>query len=305
MTTTSTPSSVGTEMQSLPNTSEHEQRVPRRLSVTDANALVKFNELLAQFRDHRLVIFLDYDGTLTPIVNDPALALLSPATKDTLEKLRTKFTTGVISGRSLRKIQKFVGIPQLHYAGSHGFDIEGPDGTSIKNQVAEKFLPDVNALRDELKEQIKHIPGAEVEDNVFSISLHYRNVDPGLKTQISSLAHSVRDRYPLIRMNEGKMVYEYKPKMDWNKGKALLWLLQALGLDKQDNVFTIYIGDDTTDEDAFRLFQAPSKCKGVGIIVAEESLSTDASFTLRDTVEVRELLNRLVDHASNTPNTTS
>jgi trehalose 6-phosphate phosphatase len=120
------------------------------------------------------VVFLDYDGTLTPIVNDPALALLSPAMKDTLEKLREKFITGVITGRSLNKIQKFVSIPQLYYAGSHGFDIEGPDGTSIKNQVAAQFLSDLHEVRDELGEQIKDIAGAEVEDNIFSVSLHYR-----------------------------------------------------------------------------------------------------------------------------------
>ena len=90
------------------------------------------------------------------------------------------------------------------------------------------------------------------------------------------------------------MVYEFKPKIDWNKGKALLWLLQALGLDEHDDVYTIYIGDDTTDEDAFRLFRAHYNRKGVGIVVTEESMSTDASFTLRDTNEVCEFLNRLI-----------
>ena len=90
------------------------------------------------------------------------------------------------------------------------------------------------------------------------------------------------------------MVYEFKPKLDWNKGKALLWLLQALGLDGHNDVYTIYIGDDTTDEDAFQLFRAHDARKGVGIIVTEESTSTDASFTLRDTNEVCEFLNRLI-----------
>ena len=90
------------------------------------------------------------------------------------------------------------------------------------------------------------------------------------------------------------MVYEYKPKLDWNKGKALLWLLQALELDEHDDVYTIYIGDDTTDEDAFQLFRAQDARKGAGIIVTEESTSTNALFTLRDTNEVGEFLNRLL-----------
>ncbi|CAI5737061.1 unnamed protein product [Hyaloperonospora brassicae] len=277
----------------LPSASQELQR-PRRLSVTTANALTNFSALQAQFRAHRLVVFLDYDGTLTPIVNDPALALLPPTTKHTLEKLREKFITGVITGRSLDKIQKFVGLPQLYYAGSHGFDIKGPDGTSIKNQVASQFLVDLRAVRDELRAQIQGIDGAEVEDNVFSVSLHFRNVDQALWPQMSKIAYAVRDQHPRIKLNEGKMVYEYKPKLDWNKGKALLWLLQALELDEHDDVYTIYIGDDTTDEDAFQLFRAQDARKGAGIIVTEESTSTNALFTLRDTNEVGEFLNRLL-----------
>ncbi|KAF1773817.1 HAD-like domain [Phytophthora cactorum] len=305
MAATSTASAGMSEAQSL--SANEQQRPPRRLSVTDANALANFSQLQAHFRDHRLVIFLDYDGTLTPIVNDPALALLSPTMKNTLEKLREKFITGVITGRSLDKIQKFVSIPQLYYAGSHGFDIEGPDGTSIKNQVAAQFLTDLHGVRDELGEQIKDIAGAEVEDNIFSVSLHYRwKLRCDACVGVDGTGRRLLTCCVLLplRMNEGKMVYEFKPKIDWNKGKALLWLLQALGLDELDDVYTIYIGDDTTDEDAFRLFQAHYNRKGVGIVVTEESVSTDASFTLRDTSEVCEFLNRLItcgDHASSSP----
>jgi len=90
------------------------------------------------------------------------------------------------------------------------------------------------------------------------------------------------------------MVFEFKPKIDWNKGKALVWLLQKLNLDELDSVFTIYIGDDTTDEDAFEVFQDGKKRKGVGIIVTEESTSTGASFTLRNTDVVCVFLNRLI-----------
>lgn len=92
------------------------------------------------------------------------------------------------------------------------------------------------------------------------------------------------------------MVFEFKPKIDWNKGKALVWLLQALDLDGHDDVYTIYIGDDVTDEDAFEVFQAKTHRKGVGIIVTEESRSTGASFTLRNTDEVCEFLNKLIHY---------
>lgn len=171
-TTTTTPSLAPSAAATAPIA--HDRRP--RLSISHANALENFSELQALFKNHRLVVFLDYDGTLTPIVSDPASALLAPAMRETLEKLRENFITGVISGRSLDKIQKFVGIPQLYYAGSHGFDIAGPNGTSIKNQVASEFLVDLQQLRDALTERIAGMDKAEVEDNVFSVSMHYRYV---------------------------------------------------------------------------------------------------------------------------------
>jgi len=270
----------------------------QRLSISHANALENFSELQAHFQDRRLVVFLDYDGTLTPIVSDPASALLAPAMRDTINKLREKFITGVISGRSLDKIQKFVGIPQLYYAGSHGFDIAGPNGTSIKNQVAADYLDDLHQVRDGLAARIAGIPKADVEDNIFSVSMHYRNVDPKFHEEIAEIAHTVASEHPNIRCNQGKMVFEYKPKIDWNKGKALVWLLQALDLDQHDDVFTIYIGDDTTDEDAFDVFRSATNRNGVGIIVTEHSTSTGAYFTLQDTNEVCQFLNKLATHAN-------
>lgn len=155
-----------------------------RLSVSNANALENFDELQTRFQNHRLVVFLDYDGTLTPIVSDPMRALLTPEMRGTVEKLRTKFTAGVISGRSLDKIQRFVGIPQLYYAGSHGFDIAGPNGTAIKNQVAADFVADLQQLRDTLASKVAGMAKAEVEDNIFSVSLHYRYVQRGLHSTL-------------------------------------------------------------------------------------------------------------------------
>ncbi|GLD95384.1 hypothetical protein PINS_up004028 [Pythium insidiosum] len=266
-----------------------------RLSVSHANALANFDLLAGDLSRHRLVVFLDYDGTLTPIVNDPASARLAPEMRVTLQRLQQQYVTGVISGRSLSKIQQFVNIPELYYAGSHGFDIVGPNGTSIKNQVAVEFLAHLQQVRDALLRQVAAIRGAEIEDNIYSVSLHYRNVDPSQHEQIATIVQDALVLHPQLRCNEGKMVYEFKPKMDWNKGKALVWLLQALGLDEHEEVFTIYIGDDTTDEDAFDVFRTKPNRKGVGIIVTDHSKSTGASFTLHDTQEVYQFLNRLAD----------
>lgn len=266
-----------------------------RLSVSQANALTNFEHLREDMRSRRLVIFLDYDGTLTPIVCDPASAHLPLDTRATLQRLRARFITGIISGRSLSKIQQFVGIPELYYAGSHGFDIAGPNGTTIKNQVAVEFLAQLEQLRDSLMREISDIPGAAVEDNIYSVSLHYRNVAPELHDRVKAIAHGALAQHPQLRCNEGKMVFEYKPKIDWNKGKALVWLLQALGLDQLDDVFTIYIGDDTTDEDAFDVFRGKDNRRGVGIIVTDQSKPTGALYTLHDTVQVYQFLNKLAD----------
>lgn len=274
----------------------------KRLSISSANALSNFHLLEAEFKDQRLVIFLDYDGTLTPIVNDPAKAHLGPDMRETLEKLHQVFVTGVISGRSLAKIQNFVDIPELYYAGSHGFDIAGPNGTTIKNQVAADFVEDLLRLRDELVSRVSDIDGAAVEDNTFSVSLHYRNVVPDQRSKIDAIAAEVEALHPRIRHNQGKMVHEFKPKIDWNKGKALVWLLQALGIDEKEDVFTIYIGDDTTDEDAFEVFRRKDSHKGVGILVTEHSMQTGASFTLHDTGEVCLFLQKLIEYGKKCQN---
>jgi len=74
------------------------------------------------------VVFLDYDGTLTPIVSDPDAAILSDQMRSAVGKLAERATVAIVSGRAREKLRNFVQIPELYYAGSHGFDIDGPNG---------------------------------------------------------------------------------------------------------------------------------------------------------------------------------
>jgi len=265
-----------------------------QLTITDTNAMENFDSLKASFDNCKVIIFLDYDGTLSPIVNDPSKAILSNEMRSSVDELRKLFTTGIITGRGLSKIKQFVNIPELYYAGSHGFDICGPNGTEIKNQVALDYVAVLEEVRDLLIDKVATFPHAEVEDNKFSISLHYRNVDEKYHKQISEIAMNAAKDHPQLKCSGGKMVFEYKPQMDWNKGKAVIWLLQALQLDKQDNVFTIYIGDDTTDEDAFEVFKTDTSRKGAGIVVTDRSKITSASYTLHDTNQVCEFLKTMI-----------
>jgi trehalose-phosphatase len=88
---------------------------------------------------------------------------------------------------------------------------------------------------------------------------------------------------------QGKKVYELQPDIDWDKGKTVLWLLQILGLE-QANVLPIYIGDDRTDEDAFRAIRD----RGAGILVSERPRASAASYLLKDPTEVQQFLRELV-----------
>jgi trehalose-phosphatase len=91
-----------------------------------------------------------------------------------------------------------------------------------------------------------------------------------------------------LRRIDGKKVYELLPDIEWDKGKAVLWLLEALGLDRE-NSRSIYIGDDVTDEDAFRALER----RGIGILVSEESQPTAARYSLGEPAEVERFLRLL------------
>jgi len=73
-----------------------------------------------------VVVFLDYDGTLTPIVSNPDEAFLSAAMRSAVQQVAQTFPTAVISGRGRDKVEAFVQLEELYYAGSHGLDIKGP-----------------------------------------------------------------------------------------------------------------------------------------------------------------------------------
>jgi alpha,alpha-trehalase len=235
----------------------------------------------------QLAVFLDYDGTLTPIVSDPKKALLSNSMRQTLQALAMRAPLAVLSGRDLDDIRKRVAIDAIVYAGSHGFDIAGPSG--LRKQEATNFLQTLDAAEKELREKLADIAGALVERKHFSIAAHYRNVNENDRPRLEAAVSGVVARHRELRKMEGKKVYELLPCIDWDKGKAALWLLENLGL-KHGMVRSIYIGDDRTDEDAFRALEQ----RGVGILVSEEARPTAANYSLKDPSEVERFLRKLV-----------
>src|SRR5438034_2975825 len=220
----------------------------------------------------RAAVFLDYDGTLTPIVSQPEDAWLSDSMRQTLRELAARApVVAILSGRDLDDVRRRVNIDAIVYAGSHGFDIAGPRG--LRRQVATEFLPNLDTAEKELHELLDGISGARVERKRFSIAAHYRNVSENDVPKVERAVSEVAGRHHKLRRIDGKKVCELLPAADWDKGKAVLWLLEALGLDRE-NSRSIYIGDDVTDEDAFRALE---QC-GIGIVVGEQSQPTAARY---------------------------
>jgi len=238
-------------------------------------------------RGDQLAVFLDYDGTLTAIVSDPKKALLSDSMRETLRALVMRASVAVLSGRDLDDVRKRVAIDTIVYAGSHGFDIAGPRG--LRKQEATKFLPALDAAQKELREKLAGIAGTLIERKRFSIAAHYRKVNESDFPKLERAVSEVAARHRELRKMEGKKVYELLPNIDWDKGKAVLWLLENLDLER-GKVRPIYIGDDRTDEDAFRALGQ----RGAGILVSEHPRPTAASYSLKDHSEVERFLRELV-----------
>jgi len=237
-------------------------------------------------RDDRPAVFLDYDGTLTPIVSRPDRALLMDSTRAILRTLAAKMPVAILSGRDLNDVRKRVDIDRIVYAGSHGFDIAGPRG--VRRQEATEFLPALDFAEKELREKLAGIAGALIERKRFSIAAHYRNVNESDVSKVEQCVNEVAERHRELRKMDGKKVYEMLPGVDWDKGKAVLWLLKTLGLERAKGR-PIYIGDDRTDEDAFSALEK----SGVGILVSEQPRSTAARYALKNPAEVERFLREL------------
>ena len=237
-------------------------------------------------RGGRSAIFLDYDGTLTPIVSQPEDAWLSESMQQTLRELAARAPVAILSGRDLDDVRRRVNVDGIVYGGSHGFDVAGPRG--LRKQVATEFLPKLALAEKELHEALDGIPGARVERKHFSVAAHYRNVKENAVPDVKRAVAEVTARHGELRRIDGKKVYELLPAIDWDKGKAVLWLLEALALDRE-NSHPIYIGDDSTDEDAFRAL----KERGVGILVSEQPQPTAARYSLKNPAEVERFLRAL------------
>ncbi|KAJ0260729.1 trehalose-phosphate phosphatase I [Hirschfeldia incana] len=286
---------------SLPSSISSKQQLSSWI-MQHPSALEMFEKITEASGGKQIVMFLDYDGTLSPIVDDPDRAFMSNKMRRTVKKLAKCFPTAIVTGRCIDKVYNFVKLAELYYAGSHGMDIKGPTkGYSRHKRVKQSLLyqpagdyhPMIDEVYGQLLEKTKSIPGVNVENNKFCASVHFRCVDEKKWSELVLQVRSVLKEYPTLKLTQGRKVFEIRPMIEWDKGKALEFLLESLGFGKSNNVFPIYIGDDRTDEDAFKMLR--DKGEGCGILVSKFPKDTVASYSLQDPSEVMSFLRRLVE----------
>ena len=257
-------------------------------SAGPASVLARWDQLAERLAGRRPAVFLDFDGTLSPIVERPEDAAILPEARRAVERLAEAAPVVVVSGRDRADVAERVGLPDLVYAGSHGFDIAGP---GVRHEAGGELPPLVERVAAELTEELAGVPGAQVEPKRYTVAVHYRRVAPEDLGRVEVAIRRALEANPELERAKGKMVAELRPRIDWDKGRALLYLLAALGLDGPD-IVPVYVGDDVTDEDAFRAL-AERSGGGIGVRVADEPARTAAAWTLAGPEEVPGLLDRL------------
>jgi trehalose 6-phosphate phosphatase len=259
------------------------------------HALEDGDQLDRDLAGRRPAVFLDYDGTLTPIVDRPEDALISESMRDAVRGLAKRCPVCVVSGRDRRVVQELMGVDDLIVAGSHGFDIWSPAGGEIQREEGEEFGRLLEGVQERLREELGGIEGALIEPKKSSVAAHYRLVSEDERPRVGRVVDELLAEHPdELKVTPGKMVYEVQPNIDWDKGKAVLYLLGALDLDR-DDVVPMYLGDDITDEHAFEALAT----RGIGIFVGRADdpevagRTTAAHYVLHDVSEVERFLDTL------------
>jgi trehalose 6-phosphate phosphatase len=259
------------------------------------HALADHERLRERLAGRQPAVFLDYDGTLTPIVDRPEDAVISESMREAVRGLAGRCTVCVVSGRDRPVVQELMGVDDLVVAGSHGFDIWSPEGGAIEHQAAAGSEGLLERVTSRLRDELDPVEGALIERKKASVAVHYRLVSEEERPAVEAVVERLLADYAEeLKVTPGKMVYELQPKLDWDKGKAVLYLLDALDLER-DDIVPFYIGDDITDEHAF---EALSR-RGIGVFVGRADdpevggRTTAADFVLDSTEEVERFLDTL------------
>lgn len=231
--------------------------------------------------------FLDFDGTLAPIVARPELARLDGATRESVARLAGVATVAVVSGRHLDDLIARVNLRDIAYGGSHGLEIRRADGRRTTHGSPESYDDDVQAATAALQEHTLTHPGTLVERKPFSVAIHYPHSEPAIEAHFRAGVRALASRFPSLEVLAGKHVVELRPRSGWNKGDVVQLLLHE---HEEEHAVPIVLGDDVTDEDAFRVVKAMGYAVHVG---AEPAWRTAAQYRLESPAEVREWIDSL------------
>ena len=244
---------------------------------------------------NHVLLACDFDGTLSPIVPRPEDAYILPACADALRELSElpTYDVAIVSGRALADVRARAGLQNAMYSGNHGMEIETP-GLVIEDAVAERARRVMSQLRDALEPTVGQVSGAFVEDKGISLSVHYRmtpdELEPEIQARVRQATADAVANGDVIVV-QGKRVLDVRPTAARDKGAALRLLMEALatGTGEQERL-PIYIGDDTTDEDAFR---EVNRTDGVSVLVGPAERATEARYRVESPDEVATFLKRL------------
>ncbi|MBS0001018.1 MAG: trehalose-phosphatase [Cyclobacteriaceae bacterium] len=254
------------------------------------DALEQFEILASEWEGKKIYLFLDYDGTLSPIVREFDKAFLADDMREAIIKISKLCFTAIVSGRGMDDVKERVKIEHLYYAGSHGFEISGPGDFYYEIEKARKLIPSLDKIEEELRTNLAQVEGVKFERKKFALAVHYREAAEEKVKKVKMIIDQALKNYRDIVKGRGKKVIEIKPKVYWHKGKAINHLLNVFRKENEDS-YVIYIGDDITDEDAFMQIR-----EGTGILVGSHGEPTFAGYHLENVKAVREFLIRMTEN---------
>jgi trehalose 6-phosphate phosphatase len=214
-------------------------------------------------RRERVLICLDFDGTISEIAPEPDLARPVPGAVEVITRLkphRGRVAVCVVSGRDLQSLRSVLPLPGgIPIAGIHGLELVDEQGKYKVGIGARDCYEDFSRTRNWLDENVPPDAGFLIEDKGLSIALHYRNVQPHMADYVRDLFERfIVERTATLKPRHGKMVVEALPKIA-SKANAVRAIRQDTGPD----FVPVYFGDDLTDEDAFTELGAA----GIGVLV--------------------------------------
>jgi alpha,alpha-trehalase len=233
-------------------------------------------------------LFLDFDGTLAPIVDHPDAAAMDDRMRALVQKLAALCRIVVISGRDRADVEKRVGVEGLWYVGSHGFDIRSPEGVTSAPDAAKVALPELLERERRARTELEGLAGVVVEKKRFALAVHYRMASADDAARAIQVVRKLAEDAEHLRVTSGERVVELRPAADWHKGRAVEQILDLWG--DAAELTPVFVGDGRTDEDAFRALGS----RGVGVLVGSPRRPTHAHVRVDGVEGVRGFFEELL-----------